>query len=220
MVALKLFTTPFIPNPDLVQMYLHETGRQASVQNINLSVGKGENRTSFNPNPLGEVPCLVLPDDTPLSESCCIVKYLDDALGQTSIVGLTAADRALTDMWLKRIEDKVEGPMGAAFRSGPMAKFFAPRRPGYIHPANVPGDQAAAQAGLRWVESVLAGDGRPFLCGERFSLADLRFWNNCAFYARSDPSQSIPAELKHVTAYMARIVSQSLRIRRTQIRCR
>ena len=39
-MALKLYTAPAIPNPDVVKMYLQETGRQYMVENINLNVGK------------------------------------------------------------------------------------------------------------------------------------------------------------------------------------
>ena len=108
-MALKLYTAPAIPNPDVVKMYLEETGRQYMVENINLNVGKMENRSDKNPNPLGEVPCLVLADGTALSESVTIVEYLDDvsAGGSTPILGMTAQERAVTSMWLKRVEFKV-----------------------------------------------------------------------------------------------------------------
>mmetsp|Transcript_1157 Transcript_1157/g.2486 ORF Transcript_1157/g.2486 Transcript_1157/m.2486 type:complete len:221 (-) Transcript_1157:31-693(-) len=206
-MALKFFTAPFVPNPDVVEMYLHETGRQNTVSRVSLDLVKGENHTDRNPNVLGEVPCLVLADGTPLSESASIVKYLDEIHGATSIVGTSPQERALTDMWLKRVETKIEGPLGEAFRSGPLAKFFESRRPGYVQPANVPGWRAAGQAGLKWLNGLLA-DNRSYLCGDRFSLADIRLYCNVSFYLAMDPDQSVPPQLERVHAYMARIAAR------------
>jgi glutathione S-transferase len=149
----------------------------------------------------------VLDDGTPLSESTTIVKYLDELHGATSIVGQTPSSRALTDQWLNRVDAKIEIPMGEAFRAGPMLKFFESRRPGCIHPAHVPGARTTAQAGLKWLDSVLA-DGRAYLCGERFTLADIRFFCNIGFYSRSDPSQKLPAGLTHLNAYMGRLAAR------------
>lgn len=208
-MALTMYTTPGIPNPDVVHMYLEETGRQDAIKSSILDVGKGENRSAKNPNILGEVPCLVLGDGTALANSTTIVKYLDEKLGFTSIVGVTAEERAVTDMWLSRVETKVENPMGLAFRCGPMAKFFAKRRPGYIDEAAAEPARKAAQAGLQWLNDELLNDGRSYVCGERFSLADLRLYNNVGFYVKMDPFQKIPAGLTHVHAYMARVAARA-----------
>ncbi len=207
---LTLITAPYIPNPDLVHCYLLETGRDSTLVKKFVKLGKNENRDlTKNPNPLGEVPCLILRDGTALSESTTICKYLDEVHGASSLIGLTAYDRAMTDMWIRRIEAKVEVPIGEAFRSGPMLKFFESRRPGWIQPEIVSPARKQGQAGLRWLEGVLSsGGGRPFLCGERLSLADLRFFFNVGFYLKSDPDQSLPDDCTHVAAYMARIAAR------------
>ena len=209
-MALKLYTAPAIPNPDVVKMYLEETGRQYMVENINLNVGKMENRSDKNPNPLGEVPCLVLADGTALSESVTIVEFLDDvsAGGSTPILGMTAQERAVTSMWLKRVEFKVLEPIGSAFRNGPLAGFFKDRRPGTIHPENAAGERQTGVAGMKWLDSDLS-DGRHFLCGDRFSLADIRLYCVLAFYLKIDKNQSIPADCKNLQALMERIGSRA-----------
>lgn len=70
-------------------------------------LGKGENRTDANPNDLGEVPCFVLPDGTMLSNSTSMCVYLDEKFGATTLIGTNAKEKALTHMWVARLEDKV-----------------------------------------------------------------------------------------------------------------
>ena len=207
MAPLKLYTAQSIPNPDVVKMYLEETGRQHLVENIFLNVGKNENRSSKNPNPLGEVPCLLLADGTPLSESLSIVEYLDSEAGRTPILGMNPQESAITSMWTKRIEFKILEPVGSAFRNGPMAGFFKDRRPGTIHPSNVKGERESGIAGMKWLEQELR-DGRLYLCGDRFFLADIRLYCLLSFYMKLDKNQSIPAECTHLHALMARIGSR------------
>merc|ERR1712216_560037 len=84
-------------------------------------------------NPLGEVPALVMPTGAVLTESIAIAKYLNEKHVGSSVIGNTPEERAETDMWIMRIEQKVLEPMGQAFRNGPMFDFFKDRRPGYMH---------------------------------------------------------------------------------------
>jgi hypothetical protein len=53
---LAFFTTKYIPNPDVVHMYLEETGRQAAVHATYLDLGKDEHRSNKNPTRRGSMP--------------------------------------------------------------------------------------------------------------------------------------------------------------------
>ena len=205
----KFHTAPGIPNPDVVHMYTEEAGCTDMIENIPVNVGKGENRTPefLQINPLGEVPALILDDGSCLTESIAIAKFLDDTNGFSSLYGTTPAERAEVDMWLMRSEQKVVletllvedcfcppdparpfvllvsqalEPIGSAFRNGPMFNFFKDRRPGYIHAEHVDGMKIAGQAGLKWFDEQLAG--KEYLCGSRFTIADIRFYCLYSFY--------------------------------------
>ena len=63
-------------------------------------------------------------------------------------------------------------------------------------------------AGMKWLDSDLS-DGRHFLCGDRFSLADIRLYCVLAFYLKIDKNQSIPADCKNLQALMERIGSRA-----------
>ena len=149
------------------------------------------------------MPALILPDGFVLAESIAICKYLDAAQGGTSLVGTTPKELGETDMWILRSEQKILEPMGCAFRNGPMFGFFEKRRPGYMHKELAPPNAIAGQAGLAWLDSQLA-DGRAFLCGERFTLADIRFYCLYSFFAKADKSQTAPESLKNFHAYILR----------------
>ena len=97
-------------------------------------------------------------------------------------------------------------PIGSAFRNGPMFNFFKDRRPGYMHAEHVDGMKIAGQTGLKWLDEQLAG--KHFLCGDRFTLADIRMYCLYAFYTKADASQKAPAELTNFKAYIDRVASR------------
>ena len=214
---LKLYTAPGTPNPNVVMMYLNEAGASASdlVDTVPVNLAKGENREPafMAVNPLGEVPALVLPDGTCLSESVAIAQYIDDVHTRgegSALCGRTAFERAETAMWIRRMDDKLLDPMGAAFRSGPMRKFFEGRRPGYVHAEVVGPSIEGALAGLQWFNAQL-GDGRRFLCGDRFTLADIRLFCVYSFFLRGDKAQSAlhkERRCAHFEAYITRIAER------------
>merc|ERR1719487_3255820 len=128
--------------------------------------------------------------------------------GATSVIGTNPKESAVIDMWLRRIEEKILDPMGGAFRSGPMANFFKDRRPGYIHPEIAEPLGKAAAAGLTWLDGQLA-DGREFLCGSQFSLADIRFHCMVSFFLRANKKAKIPDGCSHLTKYLERVAKRA-----------
>jgi glutathione S-transferase len=210
-MPMKFHTQRGIPNPDVVHMYAAETGCTGLIEDVAINVMKGENRSDaayMKLNPTGEVPVLVLDDGSTLAESTTIAKYLDELQGGTDVCGKNPKDRAMTDMWIRRVEDKVLDGMMKAFASGPMFDFFKDRRPGYIHKTNVPGGLEAAKAGMKWLDGQLA-DGRQFLCGDRFSLADIRFHCLYNFFSTADKQQKAPAELGNLNKYLDRVKTRA-----------
>ena len=88
-----------------------------------------------------------------------------------------------------------------------MAAFFTKRRgAASIIPEAAAGSIKAARSGLEFMETQFAADGRKYLGGDTFTLADLAFYCRFAFFLRKDKSQSdIIAGLPHVAAYVARV---------------
>ena len=96
-------------------------------------------------------------------------------------------------------------PLMWSVRCGPLAKFFANRTPGYIHPEVAEPMGIAAKAGLSWLEKQLA-DGRPYLCGERFTIADMRLFVNYKFLTKTHkPMAATPDEAPAFLEWVARV---------------
>jgi len=191
-------------------MYLEETNAVGTVAYEPINIMKAANRASdfLRVNPMGEVPALVLPDSTCLTESLAICKYLDELAGGTPVVGTNALERAMTDAWIGRVDSKYLVPLIQAFRSGPMFKFFENRVPGYVHAEIAAPMGVAAQAGLGWLDETLS-DGRPYLGGERFTLADIRLYTYYKFVTSVFKAQvAKPEQHPHFIAYVERVGSR------------
>ncbi|CAE8615142.1 unnamed protein product [Polarella glacialis] len=206
MAAMKFYSVPGTPNPDVVHMFAEEVGCTQLLDVVPLDLGKGTNRTPdfYKVNPLGEVPALVLPSGKAISESIAIARFLDEQIGGSSVVGKSPEERAETDMWIMRVSDKILTPIATAFQNGPWLDFFKDKRPGYIHKELRDPMAAAGKAGCTWLNGELS-DGRTFLCGDRFSLADVRFYCLYMFFTSNDKSQAPDPALTHLSAYIARI---------------
>merc|ERR1712178_194188 len=101
-------------------------------------------------------------------------------------------------------EQKVLEPMGCAFRNGPVFEFFKDRRAGYQHKELAEPMRIAGKTGVKWLESQLA-DGRQYLCGDRLTLADIRFYCLYSFYVKMDKAQAPDKAAPSLAAYLDRI---------------
>ena len=192
-------------------MYLHEAGANDLVTIEKTNINKAANRTDDyvkSVNPMGEVPALALNDGTTLTESLVICRYIDATRGGSDLTGTTDALRAQTDMWCARVETKLLTPLFYAVRCGPLAKWFSTRTPDYIHPEMSEPMGVAAKAGIGWVDAQLA-DGRPFLCGERFTIADIRLYVNYKFLTGVHKKMAVDeAEHGAFAAYVSRVAER------------
>eukprot|EP01051_Picozoa_sp_SAG22_P025131 SAG22_NODE_7297_length_754_cov_1.097710_1_plen_102_part_00 len=85
-----------------------------------------------------------------------------------------------------------------------MFEFFKDRRPGTLIPEGVEGNKGSAAVGLAWLDAQMA-DGREYVCGSRYSLADIRLYFVYGFYSKVDKSMAAAPELKNVAAWAARM---------------
>ena len=67
--------------------------------------GKGEQRSwrHLKRNPFGETPTLELPDDTMISETSAVARYIDQSHPGRKIMGATPLEQAQDQMWDSRI---------------------------------------------------------------------------------------------------------------------
>ena len=187
------------PNPRVVTMYLAEKG--LAVERVYLDIVAGENRQPgyLAKNSAGGSPCLELDDGSVLAESLAICEYLEELNPAPPLLGTTPQQRAETRAMLRAIDQNVVVPMTNGFRSAEGLPMFESRM--LCVPEAAPGNKVYAQDGLRGIDARLAGQA--WICGERFTLADILLFAFADFGAQV--AQPFPAELANLTAWFARV---------------
>lgn len=156
------------PNPRVVNMFLAEKGVTLDKADVDLRGGENRQAAYLAKNPSGQTPCLELDDGSFLNEITAVCEYIDEKFPGGSLLGATPEERAQTRMWTRRVDLKVCEPMANGFRFAEGLPMFKDRM--RCLPEAAPGLKAVAQDGLQWLEDNFQG---PYICGERFSLADI-----------------------------------------------
>lgn len=158
------------PNPRVVRMAMAEKGMTSDTVTVDLMGAENRQAGYLAKVPTGGLPALELDDGTVIAEITVIAEYLEDLEPHPAIIGTTAAERAETRMWTRRIDLAIAEPMTTSFRAAEGRALFAPRM------TLVSGDAAAelkaiAQEKLLWLDKLM--QGRTWVCGDRHTLADL-----------------------------------------------
>ncbi len=166
---MRLYDGGRAPNPRRVRVFLAEKG--VTVEAVQVDIGRLEHLApDFTAkNPWRQVPALELDDGTMITETIAICRYFEETIPTPPLFGLGARERAEVEMWQRRLELRLLQPVAHAFRHlhPAMAQMEVPQVPAWGE-ANKPRVREA----LALLEAHLA-DGRPFVCGEAYSVADI-----------------------------------------------
>jgi glutathione S-transferase len=97
--TLKLYHAINSPNSRRVRIFLTEKGIELMLIPVDLGAGEQHSETYQAINPRRVVPTLVLEDGTTIGEVPAIMRYLDEAFPETSLLGATPKDKGLVVMW-------------------------------------------------------------------------------------------------------------------------
>ncbi len=164
---MKIYNSPVAPNPRRVRVFLAEKGLSVPYEDVD--IGKAVNRQPefLKKNPLAGVPVLELDDGTFISESVAICRYFEELHPEPPLMGTDAKDRAIVEMWNRRMEIAILMPIADAFRQ--RHEFFKGRIRQLPEYAEL--QKANAEDNLKWLDTELAN--RKFIAGDRFSIADI-----------------------------------------------
>ena len=165
---MKLFNSVG-PNPKVVRMFMAELDMECERQEVDLMGGENRQEAFLKINPTGTCPALEMDDGSILSEVTAICEYLAEREGGSSLVGESSEDRAATRMWTRRIDLGIIESLTNGFRYSEGLPMFKDRM--QTIPEAADGLKSIAQEKITWLDAQLAG--RDFICGERFSLADI-----------------------------------------------
>ena len=164
---MKLYDSTMAPNPRRVRIFLAEKGVQVPMLQVDLGKGESRQPAFLAKNPLGSVPVLELDDGTCIAESVAICRYFEVLHPQPPLLGEGAKQEALVEMWQRRMETEVFQNITGVFRN--THAFFK----GRIEQVPEFGEvcRRAALKRLAWLDEELAS--RPFVAGDRFTIADI-----------------------------------------------
>jgi len=165
---MKLFNS-IGPNPKVVRMYMAERGIKIDQKEIDLIGGENRQSDYVKINPGGGTPALELDNGSVIAEITCICEYLDELDGGSSLIGTTPEERAETRMWVRRIDLGILEPLTNGFRYAEGEPMFKDRMTLITHAAS--DLKALAQEKITWLDDLV--NGKDFVCGDRFTLADI-----------------------------------------------
>lgn len=194
---MKLYVAPG-PNSYRVRIFMAEKGIELPLVHIDFAKREHKSKEFLKLNSLGQVPVLELDDGTVVTESTAICRLLEDLHPTPPLFGSDAKSKGLIEMWNRRIEQEVFGTIGNVVLH---TNEFFKERVAQI-PAFAEAQKRAIPGKWAWLDREMS-DGRLYLAGDEFSMADISgmvtLWLSEVF------SFAIPAELQHVGAWNERL---------------
>ena len=160
------------PNPHVVRMFVQELGVELETVEVDLMAGENRQEDHLTRNPSGQMPTLELDNGDFISEITVICDYLDELQGYTDLIGKTSEARAETRMWTRRIDLQIVEPLTNGFRFSEGHDFFKDRL--RLIPQAADDLKTLAQERITWLDGQIKD--KEFICGDRFSLADIMFY--------------------------------------------
>ena len=166
------------PNPKVVRMFMAERGIEMELEEVDLMGGANRQADYVKLNPAGQLPALELDNGDIIAEITVICEYLEEKEGASSLIGMNAEERAETRMWLRRVDLGIMENLANGFRFSEGAPLFKERM--RLIPQAADDLKTLAQEKITWLDGLM--EGKEYICGNRFSLADitlfvfLEFW--------------------------------------------
>ncbi len=187
------------PNPRVVRMFMAEKNITIPTQDVDLMKGENRQEAHLKRNPHGQMPCLELDNGNFISEITVICEYLEDKNPNPVLIGANAEEKAETRMWTRRIDLNICEPMAMGFRFSQGLPLFKDRI--VTVPEAADGLKRIAQDRLKWLDGQLAD--KEFVCGKRFSLADIMLFVFLDF--GNTVGQPMNPEFKNIAAHFERV---------------
>ena len=189
------------PNPRRVRIFLAE--KQVRVPSTVVSIRDGEHKGAdyLQVNPYGQTPALALDNGAVLTESVAICRYLEALHPTPPLFGHGALNEAQVEMWTRRVELRLMNPLAMVWaHTHPFTarvvkpqytEFGESQRPRVLH-------------AMRELDRAL--DGREWLVGERYTMADIVLLTTVDF--AGFVGVAMPAELTNLIAWHDRATAR------------
>jgi glutathione S-transferase len=190
------------PNPRVVKMFMAEKGIDIPRAEVNLMAGENRQAPHLARNPSGQTPALELDDGVVLAEILPICEYLEEIHPSPTLIGSNAEERAVTRMWTRRVDLAIIEPMTNGFRFAEGLGLFENRV--RCIPQAADDLKTIAREKLAWLDGLI--EGRKYIAGDRFTLADIHLFVFLDFGAQV--GQPLDPANKNLTAWQARVAER------------
>jgi glutathione S-transferase len=160
------------PNPRVVRMFMAEKGIEIPREDVDLLKGDNRREPYLQKNSAGQMPALELDSGHCVTEITAICEYLEDIHPNPPLIGANPEQKAEARKWTRRIDLNICEPMANGFRFSQGLPLFKDRI--LTVPEAADGLKRMAQDRLKWLNGEMAG--KDFVCGKRFTLADIMLY--------------------------------------------
>ena len=101
---MKLIDQARTPNPRRVRIFLAEKGVSVPSEPLDLMQNQHKTDDFSAINPFQSIPVLILDDGTAIAESVAICRYFEELHPSPPLFGTGALERAMVEMWNRRME--------------------------------------------------------------------------------------------------------------------
>ncbi len=112
----KILETRAAPNPRRVRIFLAEKGIEVPFEELDLMKGALKTPEFTKLNRLQRVPVLMLDDGTAIAETMAICRYFEEVKPEPALFGTGPRERAMVEMWARRMEFNLLWCVAQAFR--------------------------------------------------------------------------------------------------------
>jgi glutathione S-transferase len=187
------------PNPHVVRMFMAEKGIEIPLVQVDLMAGENRREPYLQKNTAGQLPALELDNGHCVTEITAICEYLEDTNPSPPLIGSNPEEKAEARKWIRRVDLNVCEPMANGFRFSEGLPLFKSRV--VTVPEAADGLKRMAQDRLKWLDGELGG--KEFICGKRFTLADILLF--CFLDFGAQVGQPLREENKNIAAWFARV---------------
>jgi glutathione S-transferase len=185
------------PNPRRVRIFLAEKHVRVPMAQISIPKAEQKSASFLSVNALGQTPALAFDDGRVLTESVAICRYFEVLHPEPPMFGHGAHNIAEIDMWTRRIELRLMTPLSMVWlHTHPWtARIVQPQYTEF-------GESQRPRVLAAMTEFDHALDGRDWLDGERYTIADIVLLTTIDF--AKFVGIAVPDDLAHLKAWHAR----------------
>jgi glutathione S-transferase len=188
------------PNPHTVRMFAAEKGIALPLQEVDV-MGSEHRREPYDKiNVMRQTPAFETDDGQIICEVTAICEYLEELKPHPVLIGATPGERAETRMWVRRMDLNIIEGRSRAFRATGGREFYKDKIKLLSVPAAKELFEIVADRVL-WLDEQVTG---PYICGDRFTLADILLYCFMTFGAPEGGSH-LPPEARNLGPWLERV---------------